>query len=186
MRQTSSTFPRRLPAVLGPALICLGLLSLVLWLVVSTADRPGAALAAGGAGTAQATPTLVHTYAAVVLDWTTKSEVNTAGFNLYRADSSTGPFVQINRELIPSANDPIAGGHYTYTDTAAVAGQTYFYQLEDVELSGTRTRHDAISITAGTAPLTIGGIDATLALFGLVVVTAVTGLGLVLWRFHRR
>jgi hypothetical protein len=185
MRQTPSSNLRRTAPVPWPAVICLSLLSLGLWLSLFLAIRPEPAKAAGGAGAAQATPTPVRSYAPVVLDWTTKSEVNTAGFNLYRAESSAGQFIQINRELIPSANDPIVGGHYVYTDTTALAGQTYYYQLEDVELNGTRTRHDTISITAGHAPVTIGGVDATLALFGLVVVTAVTGMGLVLWRLRQ-
>jgi hypothetical protein len=161
------------------------LLSTGFWLGPSPAGGPPAVLASGAAGTVQATPTPAPNYTSVVLEWTTKSEVNTAGFNMYRAESSGGPFVQINRELIPSASDPIVGGHYVYTDTEAVAGRTYYYQLEDVELSGNRTRHETITTTARSSALALGGVDATLALYGFGAVTLVTGLGFVIWRIIR-
>ena len=145
---------RRFALVVWPALICALVLSFVFWpglasrtgsMQVADGSAPGRAPVRGQAGLLQATPAPAPIYSLVVLEWTTKSEVNTAGFNMYRAESSGGPFTRINRELIPSASDPIAGGHYVYTDTEAIAGRTYYYQLEDVELSGNRTRHDTIT-----------------------------------------
>jgi len=162
------------------------MLSIGSWLALSRAGASPGVSASGQADMVQATAAPAPIYTPVVLEWTTKSEVNTAGFNMYRAESSSGPFVQINRELIPSAGDPIAGGHYVYTDTEAVAGRTYYYQLEDVEFSGNRTRHETITTTARSAALTIGGVDATLALYGFGAVTLVTGLGVVLWRILRQ
>jgi hypothetical protein len=183
MHKSSLAGRRRLTLVLWPAVICAVMLSAGLWLGLWPAGAPRGVLASDQAGTVQATPAPL--YALVVLEWTTKSEVNTAGFNMYRAESSGGPFLQINRELIASAGDPIAGGHYVYTDTEAVAGRTYYYQLEDVELSGNRTRHETITTTARSAALAIGGVDATLALYGFGAVSLVTGLGFVLWRILR-
>ena len=40
------------------------------------------------------------------------------------------------------------GGHYVYTDTNVVAGQTYYYKLEDVELGGATTLHGPIEVVA--------------------------------------
>jgi hypothetical protein len=68
-----------------------------------------------------------HGASVVIVEWTTESEVDTAGFNLYRSESLEGPYIKINPELIPSSPDPILGGHYVYTDTNVVAGQTYYY-----------------------------------------------------------
>jgi len=84
----------------------------------------------------------------VLVEWTTESEVDTAGFNLYRSESAEGPYVKINPELIPGSSDPILGGHYVYTDTDVVAGRTYYYKLEDVELDGTTTLHGPIEVKA--------------------------------------
>ncbi len=86
--------------------------------------------------------------AAVIVEWTTESEVNLAGFNIYRSESMDGPYVKINESLIPASPDPIAGGSYSYADTAAEAGVTYYYKLEDVELDGRATMHGPITVIA--------------------------------------
>ncbi|MGE5141568.1 MAG: hypothetical protein ACM3JD_19035 [Rudaea sp.] len=83
-----------------------------------------------------------------VLTWSTATEVNTAGFNLYRGDSSDGPFVKVNVEMIPASQNALTGGRYQFGDTDVVPGQTYYYQLEDVEYSGQTTRHGPIEIKA--------------------------------------
>jgi len=86
--------------------------------------------------------------ASVVVEWSTASELDTAGFNLYRSDRPDGPFARINQDLIPASPDPLVGGSYSFTDTDVVAGHTYYYQLEDVETSGTTTRHGPIEVRA--------------------------------------
>ncbi|HEY4720917.1 MAG TPA: hypothetical protein VII92_03665, partial [Anaerolineae bacterium] len=73
---------------------------------------------------------------------------NTAGFNLYRAESDQGPYTRLNTDLIPASPDPLVGGSYAFTDTHVVAGQIYFYQLEDIETSGTANRHAAVQVKA--------------------------------------
>ncbi len=88
------------------------------------------------------------TEAVIIIEWTTASEVDTAGFNLYRSESPEGPFARINDHLIPASPDPILGGSYAFTDTEVVAGYTYYYQLEDVEINGTATRHGPIEAKA--------------------------------------
>ena len=84
----------------------------------------------------------------VIVEWTTESEVNLAGFNVYRSESPDGPYVKINESLIPASPDPISGGSYSHTDTAAEAGVTYYYKLEDVELDGRATMHGPITVVA--------------------------------------
>jgi len=91
---------------------------------------------------------IASTEAVVIVEWTTASEVDTAGFNLYRSESPEGPFARINNHLIPASPDPLRGGSYAFTDTDVVAGRTYYYQLEDVEIDGTTTRHGPIEVKA--------------------------------------
>lgn len=87
----------------------------------------------------------------VLLEWTTASEVNTAGFNLYRSENQAGPFTKVNDQIIPASLDPVLGGKYRYEDAGVVAGHTYYYQLEDVDYNGTTTRHGPIVATASSA-----------------------------------
>ena len=75
-----------------------------------------------------------------VITWETASEVNTAGFNVYRGPTEEGPWTQINESLIPPSDDPLQGGQYGFTDEEAVPGEVYFYLLEEVELSGAVNR----------------------------------------------
>ena len=85
----------------------------------------------------------------VIVEWTTESEVNLAGFNIYRSESPDGPYVKLNDTLIAASPDPIAGGGYSYTDATAEPGVTYYYQLEDVELDGKATMHGPIVAVGG-------------------------------------
>jgi hypothetical protein len=113
----------------------------------------------------------VRTAATVIVEWTTASELNTAGFNLYRRDSPDGPFTRLNEHLIPASPDPLIGGSYAFTDTNVVAGRTYYYQLEDVETSGATTRHGPIAAKAE------GGGQITLLALALLAGAAI-GLGI--------
>ncbi len=76
-----------------------------------------------------------------VITWETASEVDTGGFNLYRGLAEDGPWVLVNEALIPPATDPLRGGSYEFTDTAADPGVTYYYMLEEVELNGATTQY---------------------------------------------
>jgi hypothetical protein len=110
----------------------------------------------------------------VTVEWTTASELNTAGFNLYRGDSQGGPFTKINRDFIPHSPDPLVGGSYVFTDTTVLAGRTYYYQLEDVEFSGGSNRHGPIVVKAergGTTELTVAVALMAAAILGLVILT---------------
>ena len=111
----------------------------------------------------------------VFVEWATESEVDTAGFNVYRSESAEGPYTRINYELVPASPDPILGGRYVYTDTNVVAGQTYYYKLEDVELGGATALHGPIEVVAEarspSALLDFAG------LWPLAIVIAVLALG---------
>jgi hypothetical protein len=81
----------------------------------------------------------------VLLHWVTNSEVNSAGFNLYRAVSEAGERVRINPVPIPAGGD-VAGAAYTYTDTTPGKGP-YVYWLEEVDNSGAKTLYGPVSVT---------------------------------------
>ena len=107
--------------------------------------------------------------ATVTVEWSTASELNTAGFNLYRGETKDGPFTRINADLIPASPDPLIGGSYIFTDTAVSGGHTYYYQLEDVETSGAATVEGVVEVKAE------GGLDpAVLIALAAVIVIAIS------------
>ena len=119
----------------------------------------------------------------VIVEWTTESEVNLAGFNIYRSESPDGPYVKLNDTLIPAAPDPIAGGSYSYTDTTVEPGVTCYYQLEDVELDGKATMHGPIvAVSGGDVVSPLFQASGLLALLGAVLL----GVAVFLVRGRRR
>jgi hypothetical protein len=86
--------------------------------------------------------------ASVVVEWRTASEVNAAGFQLYRNESPAGTEVRITTNLIPVKGDALTGADYQYTDTTVQAGHTYDYWLEEISTNGSATRHGPITVPA--------------------------------------
>jgi hypothetical protein len=71
--------------------------------------------------------------------WETASEANVLGFNVWRSTRREGGFEKLNRALIPANVSGGSGGaHYEYLDQEVVSGQTYYYQLESVNIDGHR------------------------------------------------
>ena len=110
--------------------------------------------------------------APVRVTWKTETEMNTAGFNLYRGTSPDGPFdTKVNAQLIPPSSDPLTGKEYTYLDTTAQGGRTYYYQLQEVERDGTINKFGPISVAAGGLPwpqaLLLGGLAVLVLLIWL-------------------
>jgi hypothetical protein len=82
----------------------------------------------------------------VVVEWSTASEINTVGFNIYRSESREGPSVKINHDAIPTSTDPLTGGNYSYTDNAVQPGHIYYYWLEDLDSNGFYNRNGPIEV----------------------------------------
>lgn len=82
----------------------------------------------------------------VALAWETGTEIDNAGFNLYRAITPGGPCAKINGALIAAEGDPVAGATYSFLDEDLAPG-TYTYKLEDVDLNGVATLHGPVSAT---------------------------------------
>jgi len=84
---------------------------------------------------------------AVVLEWTTASEIDNAGFNVYRAESEEGPYLKINEDLIFAQGSSTDGSSYEFVDEGLKNRKTYYYQLEDIDLNGQSTFHGPIKAT---------------------------------------
>ena len=106
----------------------------------------------------------------ITIEWRTETEVNAAGFNLYRAPAADGPYQKINDQLIPGEGSANSGASYVYMDNAIRPGQTYFYQLEDVELDNSVTRHPPIQYTAPQFPWWLPGLLVIAVIIGVLLI----------------
>ena len=75
---------------------------------------------------------------AVVITWSTQSELNNAGFFIKRSQQRDGEFQIINATMIQGAGTTSEKQFYTYQDTTAQPNVVYYYQIEDVSLDGNR------------------------------------------------
>ena len=70
----------------------------------------------------------------VELVWTTATELDNAGFNVYRSSAINSEMTKLNDELIPAKGSELIGATYTFKDYD-VAGDAYYW-FEDVSLDG--------------------------------------------------
>ena len=98
---------------------------------------------------------------AVVVAWTTESEVDNAGFNLRRSLQRDSGFTLLNPTLIAGAGTTGERQTYTFTDTSAKPGVEYYYQIEEVSFGGKRealvTRRLAGPVSPANRALTTFG-----------------------------
>jgi hypothetical protein len=83
----------------------------------------------------------------VTLTWSTASEIDNAGFNLYRSPAENGEYIKINNPLIPAHGSATHSASYKFVDKNMKNRKTYYYKLEDIDLSGTSTMHGPVSAT---------------------------------------
>lgn len=81
----------------------------------------------------------------VILVWETATEIDNAGFNLYRARLKDGTYKKINDTLIPAQGSAVSGASYRYLNTPPTRG-TYYYKLEDMDYNGVSTMHDPVKV----------------------------------------
>ncbi|MBN2391055.1 MAG: hypothetical protein JXR84_10035 [Anaerolineae bacterium] len=94
---------------------------------------------------------------AILVTWETAMELDNVGFNLYRSTAVDGEYIQLNDTLIPSQSPgSIFGAVYTWFDTSVSRDQTYYYKLEDEDISGARTLTGPVSATFAAAPNVVG------------------------------
>ena len=103
-----------LPAI-SPGWLCGGWLGLTAVLVILALLTPH--------------PTTIH--------WQTASELDSAGFYLYRQENEAVSPIQLTQQLIPSQGSSTAGAAYSWVDARPPKGQTVHYWLQEIELDGT-------------------------------------------------
>ncbi len=79
-----------------------------------------------------------HTDVGVVLKWTTESEIDNAGFYIYRSETRGGEFKVVNPNMIQGAGTTGERNEYTWIDTTTKSNTVYYYRIEDVSHAGVR------------------------------------------------
>ena len=79
-----------------------------------------------------------HTDTGVFLKWITESEVDNAGFYIYRSQTKDGEYKVINQNMILGAGTTGERTEYTWTDATAKPNTVYYYRIEDVSHAGER------------------------------------------------
>ncbi len=74
------------------------------------------------------------------LKWSTASEVDNFGYDVYRGDSENGPFTRINETPIPGAGTTDLPSRYQYVDDTIDPDREYWYYVESISMSGQRER----------------------------------------------
>ena len=77
----------------------------------------------------------------VVLNWVASSSANVAGYNVYRASTSGGPYTKVSSSLIASL---------TFSDSVVAAGNTYYYVSTAVDTSNNESAYS--NEAAATVP----------------------------------
>lgn len=74
------------------------------------------------------------------IKWSTASEVDNFGYDVFRGDKEEGPFTRLNSKIIAGAGTVDEPRHYQYVDESIQAGKEYWYYVESVSLSGVREK----------------------------------------------
>lgn len=72
--------------------------------------------------------------------WSTASELENFGFDVYRAQSEDGPFERLTVDPIPGAGTSDEPHQYSFRDDSIDPCLDYWYYVESVSTSGTREK----------------------------------------------
>lgn len=78
------------------------------------------------------------------LKWTTASEVDNFGFDIYRSTSEDGPFDRVTEVPLPGAGTTDEPQAYEWYDFDIEAGLAYYYYIESISMGGVRERFSPI------------------------------------------
>ena len=95
----------------------------------------------------------------IKVQWKTASEIDNAGFHLWRAKAEWGAYERITHALVPTKGSPTQGADYIFEDKTVEPGRTYFYKLEDVDTDGNSTYYGPKSSWSGVVNIQVNGQD---------------------------
>ncbi|MEM7051361.1 MAG: hypothetical protein AAF604_16945 [Acidobacteriota bacterium] len=76
--------------------------------------------------------------------WSTASEVDNFGYDIYRSESPDGPFERITEQPLEGAGTTDLPSSYEFIDDTIELGKDYFYYIESISMSGERRRFTGV------------------------------------------
>ena len=74
------------------------------------------------------------------IKWSTASEVENFGYDVFRGDKEEGPFTKLNSRIIAGAGTVDEPRFYQYVDETIEVGREYWYFVESVSMAGVREK----------------------------------------------
>lgn len=106
-------------------------------------DSPPEPVAAEPVAAQQAPPAEDEVYENT-LKWTTASELENFGYDIYRGLSEEGPFERLTEEPLPGAGTTDEPTDYQFVDDTIDPYETYWYYVESISMGGVRERFTPI------------------------------------------
>lgn len=75
-----------------------------------------------------------------VIRWSTASEVDNFGYDVFRGPTEEGPFERVNDSPIAGHGTTDVPQNYEFRDTSIAPNTAYFYYVESISLQGDRER----------------------------------------------
>jgi hypothetical protein len=94
----------------------------------------------------------------VTLVWRTESEVDCAGFNIWKSESEGSDYSKITTALLPGRGNSSSAYEYSFTDRNVVRSGLYWYKIEEVSTIGE---------SEFFGPISVNGIASIPTRFGL-------------------
>lgn len=85
----------------------------------------------------------------VLVFWRAETEVNNLGFAIYRSEEKNGKYIKIG--FVHGAGSSAMPNEYEFADKEVEAGKTYFYYLEDIDITGEKSKSEIIKIVVPAA-----------------------------------
>ncbi len=106
-----------------------------------TASNPAQETGPAAAGTGEATRGADYKH---TLKWSTASEVNNFGYDVYRSTNKAGPFKRITEQPVPGAGTTDSPSYYQFVDATIDPREIYYYYIESISLDGVREKFTPI------------------------------------------
>lgn len=84
--------------------------------------------------------------------WSTASEVDNFGYDVYRGESPEGPFVRLTEKPIEGAFTSDVIHRYRFVDESIDPTKTYYYYVESISMSGDRERFTPVGEAKAKIP----------------------------------